>query len=307
MRGPAAFGRPDLHHRTGRDDLWKPTAHKVMNFFGRRVPLDRGVELLHRRTGAPVLLGLMERVGGAALPARLRAAAGAPRRPDAAWARTRSCSSGWSTTSTTPPITGTSGRSSTTWNSSRRHEGLPRRGFPGPAAAAPHRPPRSGGAPGEPEPDRPALRRPGERRVGRRRSPGLRDRRERRDLVRAPGGGAPAVARRRRRRGPRPCSAVGDEAPLPLAGEPDLLLRRRARPVRPRRQGCSTDRRRRGSAGGGGSRSGTRWSSRCWNPTRRPHSSPACAASACAISRSRPREIGGRKPSPRPARRWGTT
>ena len=44
--------------------LWKPTACKMMNFFGRRVPLDRGVELLHRRTGAPILLGLMERHGG---------------------------------------------------------------------------------------------------------------------------------------------------------------------------------------------------------------------------------------------------
>jgi lauroyl/myristoyl acyltransferase len=42
---------------------WKPTAHKVMTFFGRRVPLDRTVELLHRRTGAPVLLALVERVG----------------------------------------------------------------------------------------------------------------------------------------------------------------------------------------------------------------------------------------------------
>lgn len=42
---------------------WKPTAHKVMNLFGRRVTLDRTVELLHRRTGAPVLLALMERDG----------------------------------------------------------------------------------------------------------------------------------------------------------------------------------------------------------------------------------------------------
>ena len=42
---------------------WKPTASKVMNLFGRRVTLDRTVELLHRRTGAPVLLALMERVG----------------------------------------------------------------------------------------------------------------------------------------------------------------------------------------------------------------------------------------------------
>jgi lauroyl/myristoyl acyltransferase len=42
---------------------WKPTSHKMMNFFGRRVPLDRTVELLHRRTGAPVILALMERVG----------------------------------------------------------------------------------------------------------------------------------------------------------------------------------------------------------------------------------------------------
>jgi KDO2-lipid IV(A) lauroyltransferase len=44
-------------------ESWKPTAHKVMNLFGRRVALDRTVELLHRRTGAPVLLALMERVG----------------------------------------------------------------------------------------------------------------------------------------------------------------------------------------------------------------------------------------------------
>lgn len=42
---------------------WKPSAHKVMTFFGRRVQLDRTVEVLHRRTGAPVLLGLMERRG----------------------------------------------------------------------------------------------------------------------------------------------------------------------------------------------------------------------------------------------------
>ena len=44
-------------------EVWKPTADKVMSFFGRRVRLDRAVELLHRRTGAPILLGLMERVG----------------------------------------------------------------------------------------------------------------------------------------------------------------------------------------------------------------------------------------------------
>ncbi len=42
---------------------WRPRAGKVMNLFGRRVSLDRTVELLHRRTGAPVLLALMERVG----------------------------------------------------------------------------------------------------------------------------------------------------------------------------------------------------------------------------------------------------
>jgi lauroyl/myristoyl acyltransferase len=50
---------------TELDELesWKPTAHKTMNLFGRRVALDRTVELLHRRTGAPVLLALMERVG----------------------------------------------------------------------------------------------------------------------------------------------------------------------------------------------------------------------------------------------------
>jgi lauroyl/myristoyl acyltransferase len=44
-------------------DAWKPVADKVMSLFGRRVRLDRAVELLHRRTGAPVLLGLMERAG----------------------------------------------------------------------------------------------------------------------------------------------------------------------------------------------------------------------------------------------------
>lgn len=44
-------------------DAWKPAAAKVMSFFGRRVQLDRAVEVLHRRTGAPILLGLMERVG----------------------------------------------------------------------------------------------------------------------------------------------------------------------------------------------------------------------------------------------------
>lgn len=44
-------------------DAWKPAAGKVMNFFGHKIRLDRAVELLHRRTGAPVLLGLMERVG----------------------------------------------------------------------------------------------------------------------------------------------------------------------------------------------------------------------------------------------------
>jgi lauroyl/myristoyl acyltransferase len=43
---------------------WRPAPEKVMNFFGRRVPLDRAVELLHRRTGAPILLGLVERTGG---------------------------------------------------------------------------------------------------------------------------------------------------------------------------------------------------------------------------------------------------
>jgi lauroyl/myristoyl acyltransferase len=44
-------------------ECWKPTAHKVMSLFGRRIALDRAVELLHRRTGAPVLLALIERVG----------------------------------------------------------------------------------------------------------------------------------------------------------------------------------------------------------------------------------------------------
>jgi KDO2-lipid IV(A) lauroyltransferase len=49
---------------TELDELasWKPSPDKVMNLFGRRVQLDRSVELLQRRTGAPTLLGLMERI-----------------------------------------------------------------------------------------------------------------------------------------------------------------------------------------------------------------------------------------------------
>jgi lauroyl/myristoyl acyltransferase len=48
---------------TELDELkhWKPAETKVMRLFGRRVRLDRTVELLHRRTGAPVLLGLVQR------------------------------------------------------------------------------------------------------------------------------------------------------------------------------------------------------------------------------------------------------
>jgi lauroyl/myristoyl acyltransferase len=41
---------------------WKPSEEKVMNFMGKRVRLDRAVELIQRRTEAPVLMGLMERV-----------------------------------------------------------------------------------------------------------------------------------------------------------------------------------------------------------------------------------------------------
>lgn len=44
-------------------ERWKPTGSKVMNFFGRQIMLDRAVEILQRRSGAPTLLGLMERVG----------------------------------------------------------------------------------------------------------------------------------------------------------------------------------------------------------------------------------------------------
>jgi lauroyl/myristoyl acyltransferase len=44
-------------------DHWRPTDRKVMNFFGSQIMLDRAVELLQRRSGAPVLLGLMERLG----------------------------------------------------------------------------------------------------------------------------------------------------------------------------------------------------------------------------------------------------
>ena len=49
---------------TELDELkhWRPAETKVMRLFGRRVRLDRTVELLHRRTGAPVLLGLVERI-----------------------------------------------------------------------------------------------------------------------------------------------------------------------------------------------------------------------------------------------------
>ena len=41
---------------------WRPADVKVMRLFDRRVRLDRTVELLHRRTGAPVLLALVKRL-----------------------------------------------------------------------------------------------------------------------------------------------------------------------------------------------------------------------------------------------------
>jgi lauroyl/myristoyl acyltransferase len=43
---------------------WRPAEHKVMTLFDRKVRLDRTIEILQRRTGAPVLMGLMERVRG---------------------------------------------------------------------------------------------------------------------------------------------------------------------------------------------------------------------------------------------------
>ena len=43
---------------------WKPTTSKVMTFFGHRIRLDRTAEIIQGRTGAPLLLGLMERIGG---------------------------------------------------------------------------------------------------------------------------------------------------------------------------------------------------------------------------------------------------
>ena len=120
--------------------------------------------------------------------------------------------------------------------------------------------------------------------------------------------GAPAVARsapssRARTR----CLPSVDEAPLALAGEPDLLLRRRARPVRPRRQGVQPIGGvvvRRAAAGvgpvlGGPPAAGSRRDDRV--PARR------AAPRRVAISRSRPRErsvAGGPRRGPRGC--WGT-
>ena len=64
-------------------ESWKPTAHKVMSFFGRRVQLDRAVELLHRRTGAPCCSGSWSEWGSSST-ARPRGPGGASRRPDRA-------------------------------------------------------------------------------------------------------------------------------------------------------------------------------------------------------------------------------
>ncbi|HEY6000687.1 MAG TPA: lysophospholipid acyltransferase family protein [bacterium] len=51
---------------TELDELsnWRPSAAKIMNFFGRRAALDRALEVLQRRSGSPLLLGLMERLPG---------------------------------------------------------------------------------------------------------------------------------------------------------------------------------------------------------------------------------------------------
>ncbi len=53
-----------LIYQVDEISCWRPCHTKVMSFFGRRIRLDRTVELLQRRTGAALLLGLMERVGG---------------------------------------------------------------------------------------------------------------------------------------------------------------------------------------------------------------------------------------------------
>jgi lauroyl/myristoyl acyltransferase len=53
-----------LIYQVDEISCWRPSHGKVMSFFGKRVRLDRTVELLQRRTGAALLLGLMERAGG---------------------------------------------------------------------------------------------------------------------------------------------------------------------------------------------------------------------------------------------------
>jgi len=53
-----------LIYQVDEISCWRPCHGKVMSFFGRRICLDRTVELIQRRTGAALMLGLMERVGG---------------------------------------------------------------------------------------------------------------------------------------------------------------------------------------------------------------------------------------------------
>ena len=98
--------------------------------------------------------------------------------------------------------------------------------------------PRSRVASGKPEPDRQALRRSGERRLGRGCAERLRDGGGRRNLVRAPGGVSCPGSLGAVIDEPEAGALVGRPAACPLAGESDLLLRRRTRrPARSRRQG----------------------------------------------------------------------
>ena len=53
-----------LIYQVDEISCWRPCHGKVMSLFGRRICLDRTVELLQRRTGAALLLGLMERARG---------------------------------------------------------------------------------------------------------------------------------------------------------------------------------------------------------------------------------------------------
>lgn len=60
-------------------DEWRPQEHSQVTFLGSRLPADKTLELLKKRSGAPVVMGLMHRLGGRRYALRITpvAAAGA--------------------------------------------------------------------------------------------------------------------------------------------------------------------------------------------------------------------------------------